>query len=212
MTEAKRVVIAEGSYDALYAATDSMLWGKEPTHLLGQYVQRAHLGRALDLGCGDGVNAIWLEEYGFDVVGIDSSSIAMSKLYTRFRNEGREPEGHYVIGDASTATSLGEFDVLLSCGIYHCLSAKSRKSLHGRIQRQVLEGGLVLFSSLTDEIPLPDCHQTPDIDLPSIEEIRQLFSGLKVLSFVEGNIVDKHEPLVAEHEHSVVWVVAERSS
>ena len=36
-------------------------------------------GRALDVGCGTGTNALWLAQRGFDVLGVDLSPLAVEK-------------------------------------------------------------------------------------------------------------------------------------
>ena len=36
-------------------------------------------GKALEIGCGTGDNAIWLSQQGFEVVGVDTSEIAIGK-------------------------------------------------------------------------------------------------------------------------------------
>jgi methylase of polypeptide subunit release factors len=42
-------------------------------------------GRAIDLGCGSGTNAIFLAEHGFDVTGVDFSAVALAKARKRPR-------------------------------------------------------------------------------------------------------------------------------
>jgi len=45
-----------------------------PSPLLVEYAQRLHPGRALDLACGSGRNAIWLAERGWSVTAVDKAS------------------------------------------------------------------------------------------------------------------------------------------
>jgi SAM-dependent methyltransferase len=39
--------------------------------------------RVVDLGCGSGINAVWLAQQGFDVTGIDISSLAIEQARAR---------------------------------------------------------------------------------------------------------------------------------
>lgn len=45
-------------------------------------------GRAIDLGCGTGTNAIYLAWHGFDVIGVDSAVLAILKARWRARRAG----------------------------------------------------------------------------------------------------------------------------
>lgn len=55
------------------------LWGSEPNVFLAQTVGGWAPGRALDLACGDGRNAIWLALRGWDVTAVDFSSVAIER-------------------------------------------------------------------------------------------------------------------------------------
>jgi SAM-dependent methyltransferase len=52
-----------------------------PEPVLVQAVESGALavGRALDVGCGTGTNAIWLGQQGYDVLGVDIASLAIEK-------------------------------------------------------------------------------------------------------------------------------------
>ena len=127
--------IGSGPYDALYASSpENILWGETPSRLVSQYLRLSSRGsKALDVGCGDGVNALALEENEFDVVGVEISSIALAGLRNRFRRKKRVPAGRYlnesVVGFLSR-TSEPRFDLIVSCGVFHCLSPRHRVRQH----------------------------------------------------------------------------------
>jgi SAM-dependent methyltransferase len=61
-----------------YAGTE-LLWPATPNrHLVGE-VRGLAVGRALDLACGEGRNAVWLAEEGWEVTGVDFSDVALEK-------------------------------------------------------------------------------------------------------------------------------------
>ena len=45
-------------------------------------------GRALDVGCGEGADAIWLARHGWDVTGVDVSSVALERAAATARAAG----------------------------------------------------------------------------------------------------------------------------
>jgi len=65
-------------WDDRYAAAD-LVWSAEPNQFLPPAVEGMEPGRALDLACGEGRNAIWLARQGWDVTGVDFSEVAIDK-------------------------------------------------------------------------------------------------------------------------------------
>nr|MDT0667089.1 class I SAM-dependent methyltransferase [Micromonospora sp. DSM 115978] len=65
-------------WDVRYAGTD-LLWSVEPNQFVVQETAHLPAGRALDLGCGEGRNALWLAERGWAVTGVDFSQTAIDR-------------------------------------------------------------------------------------------------------------------------------------
>lgn len=65
-------------WDTRYSGTETM-WSYEPNVFLVPRVEGLRPGRALDLGCGEGRNALWLATQGWDVTAIDFSQVAVDR-------------------------------------------------------------------------------------------------------------------------------------
>ncbi len=65
-------------WDDRYASTD-LVWTAEPNVFVAREVAGMTPGRALDLGAGEGRNAIWLAERGWQVTAVDFSPVALAK-------------------------------------------------------------------------------------------------------------------------------------
>jgi SAM-dependent methyltransferase len=65
-------------WDRRYAAAE-LVWSATPNRLLAAEVADVKPGRALDLGTGEGRNAIWLAENGWDVTAVDFSAVGLEK-------------------------------------------------------------------------------------------------------------------------------------
>jgi len=66
-------------WNARYAAAD-LVWGAEPNRFVAaELAEREPDGKALDLACGEGRNAIWLAERGWDVTAVDFSDVAIER-------------------------------------------------------------------------------------------------------------------------------------
>ena len=65
-------------WDARYAAAD-LVWSAEPNRFVEAETEALPPGRALELAAGEGRNAIWLAENGWNVTAVDFSRVALQK-------------------------------------------------------------------------------------------------------------------------------------
>ena len=69
---------AEADWDARYAQKE-LVWTAEPNRRFAAEVDGLAPGRALDVACGEGRNAVWLAERGWRVTAVDLSSVGLAK-------------------------------------------------------------------------------------------------------------------------------------
>jgi SAM-dependent methyltransferase len=74
-----------------YAGSE-LLWTARPNRFLVAEAEGLEPGRALDLACGEGRNAVWLAEHGWRVTGVDFSDVALEKAHRLADARGVEPE------------------------------------------------------------------------------------------------------------------------
>jgi 2-polyprenyl-3-methyl-5-hydroxy-6-metoxy-1,4-benzoquinol methylase len=97
VTEHKRPVgsvrpgFAREDWNARYAQKE-LLWTAEPNRLLAAEVASLEPGRALDVACGEGRNAVWLAERGWRVTGVDFADVALTKAAELAAARGVEVE------------------------------------------------------------------------------------------------------------------------
>jgi len=68
------------------------LWGAAPNRFVEQQLATREPGRALDLACGNGRNALWLARNGWKVTAVDFSAVALAAGAEQARAEGLEVE------------------------------------------------------------------------------------------------------------------------
>lgn len=212
-------VTAANPYERLYASRPGgLVWGGEPGRLVARIGTWAEPGTVIDAGCGDGKNALFLEQHGFRVLGFDISATALAALRRRARMAGHQLSGRYVVADAQAPPVRPEDinpgpDVLVSYGLYHCLEPQTRAATHRRLQQLVAPGGVVVFCALTDGVPPTPEHFDAPVSLPSAAEIGELFKDHFAIEHWEsGSILEAHPPLVGWHRHEAVWIVARRNA
>jgi SAM-dependent methyltransferase len=87
---------AREDWNARYAQKE-LVWSAEPNRLFAAEVAALAPGRALDLACGEGRNAVWLAEQGWRVTGVDFSDVALAKAAELAAARGVEVE--WVVAD-----------------------------------------------------------------------------------------------------------------
>ena len=186
-------------WDKRYAAVEN-LWAVKPNRFLVAEVEGLTPGRALDLACGEGQNAIWLASLGWSVVGVDYSEVAISKGRDRAERDGVQVE--LVCADlVSYRPELSAFDLVLV--LYLHIPAHERRSVFERAAAAVAPAGTFVFvghdlTNLTDGVGGPSDPSllcTPDeiaSELPGLE----IEKAERVLRDVRGQERDAIDALV----------------
>ncbi|MGD1011968.1 MAG: class I SAM-dependent methyltransferase [Acidimicrobiales bacterium] len=98
-------------------------------------------GRALDIGCGCGTDAIYLALLGWDVVGVDFVAEAIETARERAAAAGVTPR--FVLGDVTQLRQIGiqaPFDLILDTGCYHSVPDQLRESYAREVTELAVPG------------------------------------------------------------------------
>ncbi len=128
-------------WDARYAEGEH-IWSGRPNHALTVEAARLPPGRALDVGCGEGADAVWLASRGWQVTGLDPSAVALERAREAARASGVEVEWvHAQLADATPDRLPDEgFDLVVA--FYSALFKDT--SPVADLQRRVAPGGTLL--------------------------------------------------------------------
>lgn len=110
-------------------------------------VERFPPGRALDLGCGTGTNAIYLARHGWQVVGIDFVAQAIRAARRKARRAGVARQARFVRADITRLAELslpGPFDLALDIGCGHSLPASALPAYADALAGLVRSGGIFM--------------------------------------------------------------------
>ncbi|WP_269859154.1 class I SAM-dependent methyltransferase [Streptomyces sp. RPT161] len=133
----------------------------KPDESLVSYLDRGLIapGRALDLGCGPGRNAVHLASRGFRVDAVDLSPTAIEWAEERAREAGVDIGYHCGDAFALTGELTGPYDLIVDSGCFHHLPPHRRISYRALLDRSLAPGGhlaLTCFAAGTMGCELAD--------------------------------------------------------
>ncbi len=100
-----------GDWNNRYRGTD-LVWSAGPNMFVERVCRDLPPGRAIDLAAGEGRNAIWLAELGWNVTAVDFSDVAIDKAEQLADRRGVTIDAQ--VADLATfEPSPGEFDLVL---------------------------------------------------------------------------------------------------
>ena len=103
------------------------------------FVQTHPAGRALDLGCGTGTNAIFLAQQGWQVQGIDFAVKAITQAKRKAQQANVAVD--FRIGDVTYLPNTGPFDLILDIGCFHGLDDAKRLAYANNAKRLLTPDG-----------------------------------------------------------------------
>jgi SAM-dependent methyltransferase len=124
-------------WDERYRAA-GLVWGAPPNRWVAEELTDAAPGRAVDLACGEGRNAIWLAAQGWQVTAVDFSPVAIRKA----RELDTRQLVTWVEGDATTYQASVAIDLALLC--YLQLAAPERRLAVRAAASALAPGGVLL--------------------------------------------------------------------
>lgn len=125
-------------------AAKPQVWSGRVNVQLAAIAPELPVGRALDLGCGEGADAIWLAEHGWTVVATDVSTTALSRARAAAESAGVAERIDFQQHDLDKTFPDGPFD-LVSAQFLHSTVAMDRRTILRRAAAVVAPGGSLLI-------------------------------------------------------------------
>jgi SAM-dependent methyltransferase len=154
-----------------------------PAKFLVENISLLPKGRVLDVAMGDGRNAIYLANLGFQAEGVDISPEAVTKALESANAQGVELTAHVVDLEKDHYIQPARYDIIM-CFRY------LQRSLIPYISNGLKDGGIIVYETYTiDQIQFGK-PKNPDFLLKP-NELLNLFRDFHIIKYHEGVFEDK---------------------
>ena len=208
-------------FDAVYGKSSRYWWqvdwrySAEPDDHVGsiltatllQWLRGKSALKVLDLGAGEGADAIRIAQLGHDVTAVDISATGCDKIQDFARQEG---VSLHIENDDTLKflqKSNTRFDVIIMHGILHYVA--SPEALLREVQCKTAHGGVNSLAAFSRETPIPEPHLIVpvfQVDENSLSEIQ--YGNWSTRTFLENNKLEQSHSDFPPHRHSFVKIFA----
>lgn len=169
---------SKAQWDEKYSRPN-FIFGKSPVQFLAQnYQYIPYEGSVLDMGMGEGRNAVFLAQKGYKVTGVDISSVAVKKAYLLAQEFGVKIKG-VVASLEDYKIHPGSFDAII-CFYY------VDRGLVEKMKSWLKPGGILIYEAhTTREKANRKKDSADDTTYLREQELLRLFPGMRVLKYEE---------------------------
>lgn len=157
------------AYDKYYQTKD--LFGAPYPELLAFFEQYPKKGKVLDLGCGQGRDAIALARLGYTVTGVDRSKVGVDQMTHIGNNENLSLHG--AVGDIYTFDQFNAFDIILLDSMFH-FAKKDREKEEALVKK--------MLSKMSQDALLVICIQDTG---EKVEILKQVIASQKEMKYIK---------------------------
>jgi hypothetical protein len=168
-----------GAWDKTYNRKD-YVFGKEPARFLVDHVKMLPMGRALDIAMGEGRHAVYLAKKGFQVEGVDISSVGLRKAQKLAAENG--------VKIKTINADLNKYRIRPNTYTVILNFYYLQRSLFPQIIAGLKKGGVLVFeTNTTEQLKNPNGKDFEREYLLEPGELKRVFSELEILHYSETN-------------------------
>jgi 2-polyprenyl-3-methyl-5-hydroxy-6-metoxy-1,4-benzoquinol methylase len=179
--------------------------GSVLTRALLTRLRKGSAGRALDIGAGEGGDAIRLASLGYEVDAIEGSEVGAQKVEDFARDA--HASVHVFNIAAEDWVPSGKYDVIVCHGVLHYVNDKH--ALLSKIQAATAPQGVNSISAFSTFSPTPKCHRIIPVH-PDDEDgvIASFYGSWDTQLWTPRGRPEHSHPGFEAHSHSFVKVLS----
>ena len=183
-------------------------FGRGPTRDVAALWERFPSGGAvLDVGCGEGRNALFLAGKGFTVDAFDITEAGVEKTRRLAAEAGVSLNAW--TQDLTRFTFTRPYDVILSHGVLHLVEREQWLAFIGAMQQHTKPGGLNLVGIFTNRLPAAPDMAAVTKALFEPDDLEKLYADWEILLSDDYEFRDEH-PGGIKHHHAAANVAARK--
>jgi SAM-dependent methyltransferase len=156
-------------WDARYQESHR-IWSGKPNAALVRETAGLAPGRALDLGCGEGADAIWLARQGWEVTATDISQVALDRAAGQATAAGVADRIDWQRHDLGASFPAGSFDLVSAQFLHSRGDSMPRERILRAAAAAVAPGGVLLIVGHSGTPHWEHDHH-PEVRLPDPDEV-----------------------------------------
>jgi SAM-dependent methyltransferase len=211
-------------FDSVYLGPGRFWWREPERHdlnpdsyplsLLAQQTLRVlqgrKPGRALDIGAGEGADAIRLARLGYQVDAVEVSSVGAKKIEYFAAEAGVGGQVRVLAADIQDFIPDASYDVIICNGVLHYVEDK--RSVISLMQQATRPGGINVISLWSNFTEVPDCHEFVPVYADDEEGAvtKSYHAWPKEFIYFERDKSETAHSDLAAHRHSHIKLVARK--
>lgn len=138
-------------------------WGTEPADFCDELIKLCPPSKGkkvLDIGCGEGKDAVFMASKGYDVYAFDLTENGIRK--TKLLAEEKDVDVKAYVDDINTFVTDEQFDIIYSSGTIQYLFEENKAAFFEKIGNITKKNGFVFFNVFVEK---PFLELPPDWDI-----------------------------------------------
>ncbi|MCR5803955.1 MAG: class I SAM-dependent methyltransferase [Clostridia bacterium] len=139
------------NYEKWYEG-DDYYWGLEPGSFLDELISLcppSENNKVLDIGCGEGKDAVYMAQKGYDVSAFDLTDNGIRKTIRLASDRGVNIKAY--VDDINTFMPDDQYDIIYSTGTVQYLFDENKKSFFEKIEKMTKPNGIVFFNVFVEK-------------------------------------------------------------
>lgn len=195
-------------WEKSYQKDDTIAFSDKPNTTITEFEHLLHMqAKVLEAGCGEGQNAVYLAQKGYQVDAFDLSEHGIAKL--KRRCEQSNAQVNAFVADLTAYEFKQYYDMILCFGTLHFVDKDGWKRFISNAKEYTNIGGIHIMQIFTDAVPASEDIAPFAIGLAKDGEMKELYTDWDILQFKSYVFEDEH-PNVPKHMHASNKIVARR--
>jgi len=132
------------SWEKIYEG-QKLFWGFKPDHILAEYAELVPKGRVLDLGAGEGRNALFFAKKGHVVEGVDISKKALEKCI-KWAKKANLKIKTKVCDLTKMKIDTGKYSIIICAWVLNFFKKKDIENIIRKMKKGIKKNGFVYIS------------------------------------------------------------------